>query len=263
MWKITPLDLASFRLTASATQARRLIRHNPGTISQIPCIAYLLTRLEDGVQYLVDSGPSPDSERDSRLHGSISRSSEQQLENALQRNGSSLEKIHTVILTHLHWDHALGVLELPHARVIVQRTELQYAAAPGPQERASYEHNDISTPPYFFRYHHQIEVVDGDMELEEGIRLISLPGHSPGSQGVVVTTPQGDWCITGDLVDSYHNFEEQLPSGVYGRLNEFYESMQKVRGLKARLLPSHDYRHILSPGIGKSSKEYVARRGYL
>ena len=34
------------------------------------------------------------------------------------------------ILTHLHWDHAYGVLELPKAKVIVQKEELKYACLP-------------------------------------------------------------------------------------------------------------------------------------
>ncbi|MDA8228253.1 MAG: hypothetical protein M0T74_11265 [Desulfitobacterium hafniense] len=36
------------------------------------------------------------------------------------------------MLTHLHWDHAYGVLKLPNAEVIVQSDELRYAIDPLP-----------------------------------------------------------------------------------------------------------------------------------
>jgi ribonuclease BN (tRNA processing enzyme) len=45
-----------------------------------------------------------------------------------------LSDIPTVLLTHLHYDHAGGCDQLPPARFILQRTELMAAAPMGPKE---------------------------------------------------------------------------------------------------------------------------------
>ena len=41
--------------------------------------------------------------------------------------------------------------------------------------------------------------IDGDLEIMEGIRLVKTPGHTRGSQSVVVNTTQGLRIFVGDL----------------------------------------------------------------
>ena len=240
MFEIIPINAATFRLTRTAQMGTHLSSENPGEISELPSIVWLL-KSEDGRNILVDAGPSSNVQRDCEFHGYVSRTEDQQLKTALQKHGVAINNIDLIILTHLHWDHCLGIEDIPDAKVIVQRTELQYAIAPIQLEMGSFDLTDHSQPPLFLRCHHRFHVVDGYYRLEDGLELIPLPGHSPGSQGVLVTTRQGKYLIAGDLVDSFHNLELSAPTGVYTSLKDFEESLAKAHNLGAKILPSHDY----------------------
>lgn len=240
MFDIIPLNVATFRLTKTAQMGTHLSSENPGEISELPSIVWLL-KADDGRNILVDAGPSKDVQRDCVYHGYVARSEEQQLEAALRRHKVDINHIDLVILTHLHWDHCLGVEDIPNARLVVQRTELQYAIAPIRLEMGSFDLTDTSKPPLFLRCHQRFRIVDGYCRLEEGLELVPLPGHSPGSQGVLVQTHNGKYLIAGDLVDSYHNLEKSAPTGVYTSLRDFEESLARARNIGATILPSHDY----------------------
>lgn len=242
MWDITPLNVATLNLTRVASIAR--VGHNAdaGGMIQIPDVAWLMKNTETGRVILVDSGPC-DPEHANKFHSPIEKTPEQELEYQLRINSVEPEDIDTVLLTHLHWDHGYGIYKLPNAKVYVQRRELQYAIAPYAIQKGAYELNDTSKPPYFFEFFHRIIVVDGDMEFCEGVKLLTLPGHSPGSQGVLV---QGDGCrylMTGDLLYNMDNLNEQAPTGVYTSLDDYYNSFQRIRNLGSDivLLPGHDY----------------------
>ena len=78
-----------------------------------------------------------------------------------------------------------------------------------------------------------------------GIRVVHLPGHTPGSQAVVVETSEGPLVIAGDAVPLYENWEgdeilEHIPSGIYSKLEDYYHSVKRLKSLEARILPGHD-----------------------
>lgn len=243
MWKIKPLSVATLTLTKAAAIAKIAVEANPGVIIRVPDIAWLLTNEKTGKHILVDTGPSDDPARDSLYHSPVEKTDEQQLDYVLRKEGVEPDGIDTVILTHLHWDHGYGVYKLPKAKVYIQRDELQYAIAPFTIHRGAYELNDTGKPPYFFKYFHQIKAVDGDKKLFEGIELIKLPGHSPGSQGVLVQGRNGRYLITGDLYYNRENYDEDIPTGVFTSLYDYYASFEKVKSLgdDITLLFGHDY----------------------
>lgn len=190
---------------------------------------------------MVDAGPAADTAWGSRHHNPVTRSAEQQLEAALEKYHTHVEEIETVILTHLHWDHAYGVLKLPNAKVIVQKEELRYAVCPLPVDAKHYEVHIKEQLPFFFQFFHQIETVKGDVTIEDGIDVIALPGHSPGSQGVVIYTKTAKYIIAGDLINAVENWEKRLPGGLYGSLEDCYASFEKIAAQNAIVIPSHDY----------------------
>ncbi|GAA4515338.1 MBL fold metallo-hydrolase [Nonomuraea ferruginea] len=94
----------------------------------------------------------------------------------------------TVILTHLHSDHASGAVAdgrpvFENARYVLQDAELE--AAGGAMLRQVI---DVIKG--------QLQVVDGDAEVAPGVRVHLTPGHTPGHQIVRL----GDLAMTGDLV---------------------------------------------------------------
>jgi N-acyl homoserine lactone hydrolase len=75
--------------------------------------------------------------------------------------------------------------------------------------------------------------------------VVSLPGHTPGSQGVLVETDAGPFLLAGDTVDTYENWEgnsqvEHIPSGIHTDLFQYFDSFRKIEHLGCEVIPSHD-----------------------
>lgn len=109
--------------------------------------------------------------------------------------GVQPEEIRRIILTHAHWDHSLNLPYFPNAEVFINADEYEYAQHPHP--------GDWATPAYIGDMLNRAPKItklrDGD-EVEPGVRVMHLPGHSPGSQGVLVESAEGIVGLAGDAL---------------------------------------------------------------
>jgi glyoxylase-like metal-dependent hydrolase (beta-lactamase superfamily II) len=167
---------------------------------------------------------------------------------AIRSLGIDPGDVRFVVNTHLHWDHSSNNHLFPNARVVVQQRELDFARKPVTWHNRQFEVlPDIS--PAWQRAEGQVMPVDGDTELVPGVSLVSLPGHTPGSQGVVVEAASGRYLIAGDCVYLYDNWEgdadaAHIPAGLYTDLVAYEDSMRKIETLDCEVIPSHDSRVI-------------------
>lgn len=97
-----------------------------------------------------------------------------------------------VVLSHGHWDHIQNVDLFPHARVLVHAAELRYLAAPAKPGVPVWTRAILDTVQV-------AETAEGD-EIMPGVTVLDLPGHTPGSIGLAVTTADGVAVLTGDAV---------------------------------------------------------------
>jgi N-acyl homoserine lactone hydrolase len=236
---IHPLDLGTL---VSIDSSIFTLHRNPGIKVDVPCIGWLILGGQGNV--LVDTGPC-DPEWASTYHRPLKKSGSQEMPAALQTCGLSPGDVETVIFTHLHWDHCFNLEHFPNAVFYVQKSELQYAISPLPNDNRTYEIGIPGVQPSWMRVFGRMKVVDGDREILPGIHLLHLPGHSPGSQGVVVETADGPWLIAGDDVPLYENWEgdgvlDRIPSGIYQNLPVYYESLRKMERYGTKVLPGHD-----------------------
>ena len=86
------------------------------------------------------------------------------------------------------------------------------------------------------------EDIYGDMDVIPGIRLIALPGHSPGSQGVLVDTEKGQYLIAGDCIGSYDCWTApgHIVGAVHSSISEYLDTYKKMDQMDCQILPGHD-----------------------
>ena len=105
----------------------------------------------------------------------------------LAQHDLSPADVRIVINTHLHFDHCGQNAVFKHAPFYIQRSEL---------ERARRD-SDV-TSAWFDFAGARFELVDGDAEVAEGVRVVATPGHTVGHQSVVIDTPDGGAVMIGD-----------------------------------------------------------------
>ena len=154
---------------------------------------------------------------------------------ALAEHDLSPADISVVINTHLHFDHCGQNAVFPHAPIHVQRAELERARLEDPWQR---EWLDYAGARY--------ELLDGDTELAQGLRVVSTPGHTIGHQSVAVEQAEQDSdVLIGDAaftVEVYHHPEmEDLPEGQETDRSAWAESLTRIRQMRpSRVHFCHD-----------------------
>jgi N-acyl homoserine lactone hydrolase len=232
---LRPLHVGTIRRDKSIFTYLR----NMGTPIDLPVLAWYIEG--QGHRILVDTGGHDPAQSD--LNQPYQREPGQDPMVRLQALGVRPEDIDILILTHLHWDHASNIHLFPKARVIVQREELRYAAAPLDPHRLPYQ----SIPPWPQSLG-RFEVIDGDKEIAEGVSVHLTPGHTPGLQGVAVRAPGARYFIAGDNVPLMENWNAKekygaahWPNGIHVDLEVFFKTLRRIEGLGDIILPGHDW----------------------
>jgi N-acyl homoserine lactone hydrolase len=108
-----------------------------------------------------------------------------------------------VVNTHLHFDHCGGNHLFAGKPIYVQRRELEDA-----RTKEDYTIREWVDPPGV-----DYVAVDGELELLPGIRLLPAPGHTRGSQVVVVETGARPIVIVGDTAVWFGELDDPQTEG--------------------------------------------------
>ena len=164
-----------------------------------------LIRTDDG-NILVDAGVHPaDVEALNAMGFNAKVRTEDHLPQRLKEVGLSMEDINMVLITHLHFDHCGWAADLPNAELVIQKEEYHFAFNPPPYAAAGFYLERFKSPEIKWR------IVEGDQVLMPGITLLFTPGHTPGSQSVMVDLPKfGPVLLVGDAGILQENFEKEL-----------------------------------------------------
>ncbi len=197
---------------------------------------------------MVDTGTSDaDFVREQHGYTRFVRTPEEEPLRVLADAGIDPAEVGTVIYTHLHWDHSSNPELFPNATFYVQAAELAFAMDPVPIYKKAFQRTTTAQPP-IVSVLGRVKTISGRKEIRPGITAIPLPGHTPGSQGVLVETDAGRFLLAGDCVNRYENWEidpttdAHYPSPSFINLIDFYASFETIESLGAEVIPGHDPR---------------------
>ena len=121
----------------------------------------------------------------------------------LSEQDFELAGIDIVVNTHLHFDHCGGNHLFAGKPIYVQRRELDDA----------HSKDDYSIREWVDAPGVQYVAVDGELGLLPGVRLLPAPGHTDGTQMVVVETGGRPVVIAGDVAVWFGELDEPQTEG--------------------------------------------------
>lgn len=214
MATVTPLVGNSQRLDGGAMFGnapkavwRRWVE--PDELNRIPLATRaLLVREDSGRTVLVEAGVGAFFAPEMRERYGVVED-HHVLVDELDRLGVGVDDIDVVVLSHLHFDHAGGVLErwspevgptlaFGSARYVIGARAWERAVDPTPRDRASF----IPGLPALLEATGRVELVDGDVSdtLGAGYRFHHSDGHTPGLLMTEVDAEDGPVLYASDLV---------------------------------------------------------------
>ncbi|WP_336054932.1 N-acyl homoserine lactonase family protein [Nitratireductor sp. CH_MIT9313-5] len=173
--------------------------------------------------------------------------------------------VDTVIITHLHYDHAGSLGDFPNACFHLQAAEMAFATGP------CMCHGVLQAP---FSVEHVVEMVrhvysgrvvfhEGNSEVVPGVEVHAVGGHSRGLQCVRVKTARGWLVLASDASHYYENFLRKklfpIVENSQAMLDGF-ELLPQLAGGPSLIIPGHDpLVRKLFPLVASSGKLAVNR----
>jgi N-acyl homoserine lactone hydrolase len=206
----------------------------PGERIQLPVPGYLIRG--DGATILVDTGMSREVLAGAVDFGGRMRPIETDgayVVDRLAELGVRPADVTHVVATHFHFDHAGGLGDFTQATIVAQRAAVEAARSATPREQQA-----VNTPGLRW------QLVDGDVDLVPGVRLLETSGHTVGHQSVLVTAPpDGAFLLAIDAI--YHRAQLAADDwGAFVDADAARASARKVQALAqdtgATLIYGHD-----------------------
>jgi N-acyl homoserine lactone hydrolase len=171
--------------------------------------------------------------------------------------GADPDKIRWVILSHVHLDHAGGLMDLPRVPVLLTGEELEFAFNPAVQAKGYVipAHTQKFPPadaPTLKLDPRPYETFDESTDLygDGSVVVVPLRGHTPGSVGIFVNLDAHHRLFyVGDAVDEERGFESRvgkslllrdsdndpaLANQIVGKLNQLHAMVPELA-----IIPAH------------------------
>ena len=186
------------------------------------------------------------------LYRDIDMRPEQAAVAQLRDKGVAAKDVKTVIMTHLHPDHASAISDFPDATFLVSDVEWEAATDGGQRQgymKSQFDHGfdyrlvdfDSEEANSFSGFARSLDVFgDGS------VRLVFTPGHTLGHMSVVLGTASGEVLVAGDAIFMHRTLEDDHPPAILPDEHLFRRSLRELRQYvketpDALVIPGHDW----------------------
>ncbi len=150
-----------------------------------------------------------------------------------------------VAVSHTHGDHIGNMGLFQNSTVLIQRAEYTWISSPdGPNDNVNQlkalARKLLGTPKH-------LRLLDGDTDVfgDGSVTLVSTPGHTPGSQSLLVRLQHSGFIVlSGDVVHLEKNFENDTVPCLNTDKAASIASMERIRRIiatyKATFFINHD-----------------------
>ena len=232
-----------------------------GLLLQAPYLSFLISNERKNI--LLDCGINENFIVDGMAWGCPAVGGGKYILKGLKEYGLTPLDIDVVVYSHLHNDHAGNCHLFSNAIHIFQDIEWKQLLDPLPMvvARADY---DQSVIPVMKKL--ECIRINGDQQIDDGLRLFHTPGHTAGCQSLQVDTENGRYLLIGDAAPTYMNLFSQstewmtldgksipiqpapleyglfIPPTNVTNFHDWYTSAYKIRALATRdfILPGHE-----------------------
>ncbi len=171
-------------------------------------------------------------------------------DDALAKVGLKFKDVDILILTQMHLDHVEYARHFTSAKVFVQKREYEFAMNPHPVMAGVYVKD-------MFADLKNMELVDGDTEIAEGVKVLLTPGHTPGSQSVEVVSDKGTIILSGlcTIKDNFYppgELKDLMPiitPGIHTNTMQAFDSMMWIKEKANLAIPLHDIEYNFKASI--------------
>ena len=192
------------------------------------------------------------------------------VQNNLKAAGYRLDQVDTVLLTHLHPDHACGLLSAdgkaayPNATVFVPKAEADYwlnaaiAAKAPPANQGFFSMSQASVAPYSAA--DKLKLYSQGDTLVAGVSLVATPGHTPGHSSYLFSSQAQSLLVWGDIVHSHAvqfarpevviEFDVDSPQALQTRKQVFADATRDKLWVAGAHMPFPGIGHVRSEGAG-------------
>ena len=225
----------------------------------IPIVCFLIVHPGAG-PVLVDTGLHPSVAVDPRqnlgrlgaqLFGEIDMEPSQATPAQLRALGIEPDEVTTILMTHMHLDHASAISEFPAATFLLSLREWRAATGPRPAlhgyVRGQFDHAfdyrtlDFDRGADSFASFGQSFDIFGD----ESVRVVSTPGHTDGHMSVIARLRAREVLLAGDAIYTLRTLREShLPARCEDE-HRFRRSLREIQMYAeqtpdALIVPGHD-----------------------
>lgn len=148
----------------------------------------------------------------------------------------NIANIDKIIISHLHFDHCsnLDLFVGTNLPIYISEKELKYYN--------ENRNNDIDLFSYFKLIKNDLNIIEvkDHYQIDDNIKIISTPGHTPGHISLTIKENNDNILIAGDSIKTYNDYNNNDEYGNAIEPTQYIETKKKCKKEYNIIYPGHD-----------------------